>query len=425
MTENMKYILKGGRVVDPSRNLDTVMSIGVSDGKIVDPTSIPGAEIIDVTGKILTPGLIDIHVHLRDPGQTASETIASGTKAAAAGGFTTIVSMPNTKPVADSTGTIDNIKRKVKESATIKVLPSGAMTKDIAGEEMSSIGSLKSAGIVALTDDGKCIQSNYLMRNVVRYAKSFGLPIMDHCEENTLKGEGVMHEGQWSTLLGMSGIPSAAEEIIVDRNIILARDEDWKIHCQHISAKESVEKIRQARKRGIQITAEATPHHLTFTDQKIKSFDTNFKMNPPLRSEEDRQALIAGLKDDTITIIASDHAPHTETSKLVEFDYAPFGIIGLETSVPVCLTILYHSGELDLSQLIAKFTTGPAEYLGIDAGTLREGSAADITIIDLDQEYTIDKSKFKSLSRNTPFDGMKVKGKVTATICDGQFVYKA
>jgi dihydroorotase len=425
MTNSKTFILKGGRVVDPAGKIDAIMDVGVSDGKIVNAQSIRGAEEINVSGKVITPGLIDVHVHLRDPGQTASETMASGTMAAAAGGFTTVVSMPNTKPVADSTGTIDNIRRKISESAVIKVLPSGAMTKGLAGEEMSAIGSLHSAGIVALTDDGKCIQNHSLMRNIVRYAKSFQLPIMDHCEEYSLVNGGVMHEGVWSTLLGMTGIASASEELIVDRNIIIARDEDWKIHCQHISARESVEKLRAAQANGIKISAEATPHHICFTDEEIKHFDSDFKMNPPLRAEDDRLALIEGLKDGTISIIASDHAPHTHTSKLVEFDYAPFGVVGLETSLSVCLTMLYHSGEMSLSSVIEKMTCNPAEFLGIDAGTLREGAAADITVIDLDQEYTVDKSKFKSLSRNTPFHGMKVKGKVAATICDGKFVYIA
>ena len=299
------------------------------------------------------------------------------------------------------------------------------MTKGLEGKEMSPIGGLQKAGVYALSDDGKCVQNNYLMRNIVRYAKYFNLPILDHCEEVSMLNEGVMHEGQWSTLLGMSGIPSAAEEIIVDRDIIFARDEECKIHIQHISAKEAVEKVRAAQKQGIRITAEATPHHITFTDEQIKHFDTNFKMNPPLRGEDDREALIEGLRDGTITVIATDHAPHNETSKLVEFDYAPFGIIGLETAVPVCLTQLYHRKLLSLSDLIAKFTTGPADVLGLDIGTLKEGVPADITILDINQEYTIDKTKFFSKSRNTPFNGMKVKGRVMGTICNGKFVYQA
>jgi len=343
--------------------------------------------------------------------------------AAAAGGFTSIVSMPNTKPVADTAGTIEYIMRNAKENGVIRVLPCGAMTKDLAGEEMAGIGGLRKAGIVALSDDGKCIQNHDLMRHVVEYSKSFGLPILDHCEENSLVNEGVMHEGKWSVLLGMRGISSASEELIVARDIILAREIGWKIHLQHISTLEAVEMVRSARQRGIMVSAEATPHHITLTDEMVKHYDANYKMNPPLRSEDDRQAILEGLRDGTITVIATDHAPHTETAKLVEFDYAPFGIIGLETAVPVCLSELYHTGILSLSDLIAKFTVGPAEVLGMEIGTLAESRPADITIIDPDREYTIDKNQFYSKSRNTPFHGRTVKGKVMATICGGRFVY--
>ncbi|MDD3118714.1 MAG: dihydroorotase [Victivallales bacterium] len=423
MTKQTTFILAGGRVVDPSRNLDRVMDIGVADGMIVDPNTLSGAERVDVSGLVVVPGLIDIHVHLRDPGQTISETISTGAMAAAAGGFTSIVPMPNTRPAADNTGTIDHIMRKARSSAVVKLLPCGALTKGLEGQEMAPIGGLKKAGVYALSDDGRCVQNNYLMRNIVRYAKAFDLPILDHCEEVSMVNKGVMHEGEWSTLLGIRGIPSAAEEIIVARDIIFARDEECRIHIQHISAREAVEKVRAARKEGISITAEATPHHITFTDEQIKHFDTNFKMNPPLRSEDDREALLEGLRDGTITVIATDHAPHNETSKLVEFDHAPFGIVGLETAVSVCLTQLYHRRILTLSQLIAKFTVGPAEVLGLDIGTLREGVPADITLIDINESYTIDKNDFFSKSRNTPFHGMKVKGRVKATICDGKFVY--
>jgi dihydroorotase len=298
------------------------------------------------------------------------------------------------------------------------------MTKDLAGQEMAGIGSLKKAGIVAVSDDGNCIQNHEIMRHVVEYSKSFGLPILDHCEDTILASEGVMHEGYWSTVLGMEGISGASEELMVARDIILSRMSDWKIHIQHVSSLESVERIRHARSRGVPVSAEATPHHIALTDENIKHFDTNYKMNPPLRSKEDVKALIDGLKDGTITVIASDHAPHTETEKMVEFNYAPFGIIGLETSVPICFTELYHKAHLTLSELIAKFTVGPAEVLGLDIGTLKTGSDADITILDIDAEHTIDKNTFKSKSRNTPFHGYKAKGKAVATIVNGKFVYK-
>ncbi len=424
MTAASSFILKGGRVIDPGRDVNEIMDIAVADGKIVNPESL-GEEVqqIDVTGLVIAPGFIDMHVHLRQPGNSAAETITSGTAAAAAGGFTAVVAMPNTNPATDTTGAIDYL-RKHAENALARVLPCGAMTKGLKGEQMAGIGSLKTAGVVAVSDDGKCIQNNDLMRRIVQYCKSFDLPILDHCEEESMAGDGVMHEGTWSTLLGFRGIPAAAEELIVARNIILAKLVDWKIHIQHISTADSVEMIRRARRDGIPVSAEVTPHHLSLTDENIKKFDANYKMNPPLRSEEDRQALINGLRDGTISVIATDHAPHTETAKLVEFDYAPNGIIGLETAVPVCLTRLYHPGILTISELVAKFTAGPAEVLGLKCGTLATGTEADITILDLEKEYTIDKNQFKSKSRNTPFHGMQVKGKAVGTVVGGIFTHR-
>ncbi|MEG2074973.1 MAG: dihydroorotase [Victivallaceae bacterium] len=417
-------ILKAGRVVDPLREIDQVMDIAFAEGKIVAPEDIQNPEIIDCRGKIVAPGFIDLHVHLRSPGNSAAETIASGTMAAAAGGFTAIVAMPNTKPAADTTGTIELIRSMVEESGVVKVHLSGCMTTRYEGEEMTSIGSLKAAGVIALTDDGRCVQNHELMRHIVEYAKSFQLPILDHCEDISLMAEGVMHEGVWSVLLGMKGISAASEELIVARDIMLVRMTDWKIHLQHISTTESVEQVRQARKRGFKVSAEATPHHMALTDECIKRFDTNYKMNPPLRSEADRQAVIAGLADGTISVIATDHAPHTMTAKLVEFDDAPFGIIGLETAVPITLGILYHSEILSALDYVAKFTTGPAEVLGFENYSLAAGNAADITIIDPDLEYTVNAEEFKSKSRNTPFNGEHYRGRAVGTIVDGKLVYE-
>ena len=417
-------ILKAGRVVDPLREIDRIMDIAFAEGKIVAPEDIQQPEVIDCSGKIVAPGFIDLHVHLRSPGNSAAETIASGTMAAAAGGFTAIVAMPNTKPAADTTGTIELIRSMVEESGVVKVHLSGCMTTRYEGEEMTSIGSLKAAGVVALTDDGRCVQNHELMRHIVEYAKSFQLPILDHCEDISLMAEGVMHEGVWSVLLGMKGISSAAEELIVARDIMLSRMTDWKIHLQHISTTESVDQVRQAKKRGFKVSAEATPHHMALTDECIKRFDTNYKMNPPLRSEADRQSIIAGLADGTITVIATDHAPHTMTAKLVEFDDAPFGIIGLETAVPITLGILYHSGVLSPLDYVAKFTTGPAEILGFENYSLANGNAADITIIDPDLEYTVNADEFKSKSRNTPFNGERYRGRAVGTIVDGKLVYE-
>ncbi|MBE6375798.1 MAG: dihydroorotase [Lentisphaerae bacterium] len=419
-----ELLFKNARIIDPARNIDQIGDIAVADGVIVDPGKLNSPEVIDLTGKILSPGFIDVHVHLRQPGNTTAETIASGSAAAAAGGFTSIVAMPNTSPSADTAGAIEYLRRIAAEQAVVKVLPCGNMTKGGKGEEMAGIGSLKSAGVVALSDDGKCIQDHGLMRHVVEYAKSFELPILDHCEESTLASGGVMNEGKWSVLLGMHGIPGAAEELIIARNIIFARQINWRIHMQHVSTRDSVDMIRRARAKGIPVTGEATPHHLSLTDENVKKFDTNYKMNPPLRTEDDRQALIEGIVDGTITVIATDHAPHTETAKLVEFDHAPFGIIGLETALPVCFTQLVASGVITVDKLIPKLTTGPAEVLGIKNYSLAEGNAADITVFDPQAEYVIDKSKFRSKSRNTPFDGMTVRGKINLTVVDGKIVYR-
>ncbi len=417
-------ILKNARVIDPARGIDSVGDIAVSNGVIIEAKDARDPEIVDLSGKVLSPGFIDVHVHLRQPGNTAAETVATGTMAAAAGGFTSIVAMPNTTPAADTAGAIELLKRTAQENAVVRVLPCGNMTKGGKGEEMAGIGSLKAAGVVALSDDGKCIQDHALMRHVVEYAKSFDLPILDHCEENTLAAGGVMHEGKWSVLLGFNGISSASEELMVARNIILARQIDWKIHMQHISAAESVVLLRRARERGIRVTGEATPHHITLTDQCIKKFDTNYKMNPPLRSESDRLAVIEGLADGTLTAIATDHAPHTQTAKMVEFDHAPFGIIGLETALPLSFTELVTKGVLSIPQLIEKFTTGPADILGMKNYSLAVGNPADITVIDPEAKWTVDKNKFFSKARNTPFDGFAVQGQVIMTVVGGKVVFR-
>lgn len=420
----MNYIFENARVIDPVQNLDAVTDIAVSDGKIADPAYVKYAERIDLKGRVLTPGFVDLHVHLRHPGNTAAETIHTGTLAAAAGGFTSIVAMPNTSPCADNPGTIHFVLTHAEHEGVVKVLPCGAMTKNLEGKEMSAIGSLAAAGAVALSDDGRCVQDHQLMRHIVHYSKTFNLPILDHCGDTFLEAEGVMNEGQWSVLLGMKGMPGAAEELMIYRDIILSRLTDWKIHMQHVSARESVKILRQARSEGIRVSGEATPHHIALTDVEIKRFDSNYKMNPPLRSEEDRQAILEGLADDTLTVIATDHAPHTMTAKMVEFDYAPFGIIGLETAFPVCCTELYHKQVLSLPHLISKFTKGPAEVLGLDIGNLKIGNPADITILDVDAEHVIDPSTFHSKSRNTPFGGCRAKGRVVGTLVNGKFVHR-
>ena len=418
-----KRIYKGARVIDPARNIDKVMDIGVENGVFADPATLKDAEVVDLAGYVLAPGFIDLHVHLRQPGKTDAETIHTGTLAAAAGGFTSIVAMPNTSPCADNPGTIHYIRTYAQAEGVVKVLPCGAITKGLEGQEMAGIGGLKAAGVVALSDDGKCVQNHELMRHVIEYSRTFKLPILDHCEDTVLASGGVMHEGHWSVFLGMKGMAAAAEELIVARDAILARTAGWKVHIQHVSTKGSLSIIRTAQKEGVQITAEATPHHISLTDAEIKKFDTNYKMNPPLRSEEDRLAVIEGLRDGTITVIATDHAPHTNTAKTVEFDYAPFGIIGLETAVQICLTELYHKQYLDLPALISKFTKGPADVLGMPIGTLEIGRPADITILDPEKEGVVDADKFYSKSRNTPFNGYRYKGLAVGTIVDGKCVF--
>ena len=419
-----EYILKNARVVDPGSNVDSIGDIGVRDGVIEAPEKLKKPQIIDLTGKVLSPGFIDLHVHLRQPGNTQAETIATGTAAAAAGGFTSIVAMPNTTPAADNAGAIEFLRQNAAAQGVVHVLPCGNMTKEGKGQEMSGIGSLKSAGVVALSDDGRCIQDHALMRHVVEYAKSFELPILDHCEDNQLAAGGVMHEGKWSVLLGMRGISGASEELMIARNIILARQIGWQIHMQHVSVKESVKLLRSARAEGINVTGEATPHHISLTDECIKRYDTNYKMNPPLRSESDRLAVIEGIADGTLTAIATDHAPHTRTAKEVEFDSAPCGIVGLETAVPVSYTILVKTGVITLPHLIRLFTTGPAEILRFKNYGLSIGSVADITVIDPEAQYTVDKNTFRSKSRNTPFHGMKVQCRPVLTMVAGKIVHR-
>lgn len=423
MKKECSYILEKARVIDPRGGIDQVLDIGIEKGIFAEPGKVKKPVRINLKGFIAAPGFIDMHVHLRQPGGTDKETIRTGTMAAAAGGFTSIVAMPNTNPAADTPGAIEYLKTHAEVSGYVDVLPAGCITKKYEGVEMSGIGGLKKAGIVALTDDGKCVQNNELMKHVLVYSKTFNLPVLDHCQDAFLSEGGLVHDGFWAAIKGLRGLPSASETIMVARDIILAEAANWKVHIQHVSAGGSVDLIRAAKGKGIQVSAEVTPHHIALTDECIKNFDTNFKMNPPLRSEDDRKKLIEGLRDGTISVIATDHAPHTLTDKLVEFDYAPFGVIGLETAVSVCFTELYHTGYLDLKDLISKFTSGPAEVLGIDAGTIAIGKKADVTILDPNFRYTIDKEKFYSKSRNTPFNGKKVKGRAVATIVSGKFVF--
>jgi len=423
-------IIRNGRVIDPANRRDGVGDLYIENGKIVATKSevrSPKSEIdeIDASNLIVAPGLIDMHVHLREPGFAHKETIESGARAAAAGGFTTIVCMPNTSPPADNPSTIAWINDRAVKTAGVNVLPTGAISRNLAGEDLAPIGSLAQAGVVAITDDGHCVQNHELMRRGVEYARMVGLPVLDHCQDYDLVGSGVVHEGYWSTLLGLPGWPAAGEEAIVMRNILLAELCDHHIHCQHVSSAGSVRLIREARARGLKISGEVCPHHIALTDEAIQNFDTSYKMNPPLRSQAHVDALLQGIADGTLSILASDHAPHADFEKEVEFDAAPFGIVGLETELGLFLDLLVHKHhKIDTVRLIEMYTVEPARLLQVDAGTLSAGAAADITLIDPTMEWTVDIHQFQSASRNSPFDGWKLRGRAVRTIVDGKTVWR-
>lgn len=418
--------IRNGRVIDPANQRDAVGDVFAVDGKIVDSLSDAQkteATVVDAKGLVVAPGLVDIHVHFRDPGQTHKEDIRSGTEAAAAGGFTSVVCMPNTSPVCDNAGTIRRIVDKVGREGVVRVYTTGCLTLGMAGERLAPTGQLKRAGVVAMTDDGQCVQSNELMRRAVEYAKMFDLPIMDHCQDAALTEGSMMNEGEWSLRLGLRGWPKAAEDVIVARNVILSELTGNHIHMQHVSSANSVDLLRRAIARGIRVSGEASPHHIEFTDAALHDYDTVYKMNPPLRSDADREALIEGLIDGTLACIATDHAPHSPTEKDQEFDAAPFGIIGLENSLASSLTTLYHGKRLGLSEVIALMTHKGAQICKLDAGTLSAGAAADICLFDPDEEWTVDAAKFFSKSRNCPWQGKTLKGKVKATYVGGRQVF--
>jgi dihydroorotase len=429
-------LLTGGRVIDPANGFDGPADVLIRQGKIaaIGPDAAVRApadiERMDVSGQVVCPGLIDLHVHLREPGQVAKETVATGTAAAARGGFTSVVCMPNTAPSVDNAGTVALIHERARVQGVVNVFVAGAITKNLAGEELAPIGSLKKAGVVAITDDGHCVQNNDMMRRAMEYAKMFELPVMDHCQDYSLVIDGVMHEGYWNTVLGLRGWPSAGEEMIVARNILLAETTGGHVHCQHISAAGSVRLLREAKKRGLPISGEACPHHFTLTDAAVAgsgssmpswpAYDTNFKMNPPLGSASDREAVLEGLVDGTLEILCSDHAPHCDYEKEVEFDYAPFGITGLETELALSLMQLYHSKRLGLADIIAKFTVGPARLLHLPKGTLSVGAEADVTVFDPNREWVFEAGSSASKASNSPFYGWPLRGRALATIVGGR-----
>jgi len=450
-------LVSGGRVVDPASGLDAIADVLVVEGKVaaVGPDlrgqCPPDAEILDARGLVVAPGLIDIHVHFREPGQTKKEDVQSGSRCAVRGGFSTVVCMPNTSPAIDNAGTVALIQDSAAK-AQCRVEIAGALTKGIAGEELAPIGSLHKAGVIALTDDGHCIQNNDLMRRACEYARMFDLPIMDHCQDYGLVTKGVMHEGKYSTILGLAGWPAAGEEVIVARNILMAEQTGTVIHCQHLSSAGSIRLLREARGRGVPISGEACPHHFTLTEACIAgseefwredgsdqaarffketplpewpNYHTDFKMNPPLRSARDREAILEGLVDGTLAIISSDHAPHSQSEKDVEFDYAPFGIVGLETELALSLMALVHTGRLSLIGTLAKLTSEPAKLLRFKdgRGEIRVGGVADLTLFDPNEEWTSSRDETASKSSNNPFHGWRLRGRVLHTIVGGRRVW--
>ena len=418
--------IRNARVIDPASRRDSVGDLFALDGKMVARLSAADrgrARKIDARGLVASPGLVDIHVHFREPGQTHKETIATGSRAAAAGGFTTVVCMPNTTPPADNAGTIQFILDAVRRDAVVKVLPTGCITIGMKGDTLAPIGSLKRAGVVAITDDGDCVQSNELMRRAIEYAKMFDLPVMDHCQDQSMTEGAVMNEGDMSIRLGLRGWPNAAEDVIVSRNVILSAYTGAHIHMQHISSALSVEIVRRAKADGVRVTAEATPHHIALTDAALATYDTNFKMNPPLRTEADRRAIIAGLRDGTLDCIATDHAPHTDSEKDKEFDFAPNGILGLETALAVVLDVLVRRNRFRLPHALDLMTRRPADILGLPAGTLEVGAAADICLFDPDEAWTYNAKAGQSKSSNSPWSGRELVGRVKTTVVDGRVVY--
>lgn len=415
-------LIKNGHLIDKENNLNDVFDILVENGKIAKiekNITCPEADIYDASGKYIAPGLIDMHVHLREPGFEYKEDIASGTAAARSGGFTAVCSMPNTSPVADNRAVVEYIINRAKEANNCKVYPIGTITKGMKGEELSEMAELKAAGAVAVSDDGKPVKSGGVMQRAIKYASMFSLPVISHCEELSLMDGGSMNEGATAANLGLKGISPAVEEVMVSRDIIIAEHENAPVHIAHISTKGSAELVRRAKERGVKVTCETCPHYFSLTDEAVGDFDTNAKMNPPLRSEEDRLAIIEAIKDNTVDAIVTDHAPHHIDEKRLEFDKALNGIIGLETSLALGITNLVKTGYISLGDLIYKMSTAPAKILGIPGGEIKVGAVADLTVFSPDEEFTVDTKSFKSKSKNCPYNGMNLYGKVYNTILDG------
>jgi dihydroorotase len=422
----MQLILRQGRVVDPTQKLNQIADVGIDDGRIAEiapKIRKSGRKVIDVRGLIVAPGFIDMHTHLREPGHEDAETIETGTNAAARGGFTAVACMPNTNPVNDSEAVTSFILERAREVSKIAVYPIGAITKGSQGETLAEIGEMRRSGIVAVSDDGRSVQNSQIMRRAMEYSKLFGIPVIDHCEDRNLAAGGVMHEGYYSTLLGMRGINPAAEETHVVRDAILARHTGARLHIAHLSTRLALEAVKRAKKEKISVTCEVTPHHLLLTDAQVTSYDTNMKMNPPLRSQEDVDALVEGMASGSIDAIATDHAPHNINDKMLEFDRAPFGVVGLETAVGLILDRFVRTGVLGIERMVEMFSTNPARILGLERGTIAKGAIADITVLDLERQWVVNSADFASRSRNTPFQGYILRGAPVMTIVKGRLAW--
>jgi dihydroorotase len=423
----MRILIQNGRIIDPASGTDRVADLLISEGRIAgmgEHLIAGGAEVFDAAGMVVAPGFLDMHVHLREPGFEHAETIESGSRAAAAGGFTSVFAMPNTKPVNDSATVTSYIVERARQYAAVNVFPIGAITKGSAGEELAAIGAMKSAGAVAVSDDGSSVMNARVMRRALEFARSYDVPLIQHCEDTNLSAGGDMHEGSISVRLGLRGIPSAAEDVMVARDLLLAELTGARYHVAHISTHNAVGMVGMARSRGLQVSCEVTPHHFALTDRDMLPYDSSFRMKPPLRSARDCEAVTGGVIDGTVTAIATDHAPHPGSEKMQEFERCPFGIIGLETALGLSLECLVHTGKIGLQRLVELFTTGPESVVRVGRGTLAPGAPADVTIFSPELKWTYDVNQSYSRSRNSPFHGRTFRGGPVATIVSGRFVWR-